>query len=94
MGAPKIYNSDVEMEDGEPQARITFNSEMMSHDIFQTVVPYRDESLFGIHDINIDDNVFIDRGPGISVTERHSILSEVDTLEDLERYRNDYFGLS
>lgn len=91
---PKIYSSEAEMENGEPQAHVTFSREMMSYDIFQIVGTYRDEALFGVHDTNVDSNIFIDRGIGVSVVERHSILSEVDTLEDLERYRNDYFGLT
>jgi len=94
LGKPKMYSDEIEMEDGGVQALVSFKRSLMSNDIFQTLDVYRDEALLGIHDINVDASVFIDRGEGVSVLERHSVLSEVATLEDLEHYRNDFFGIS
>lgn len=94
VGEPKVFDVDAPTEDGEVQSLVTFKRSMMKHDIFQKLFTYRDEALFGIHDVAKDVGVFVDRGIGTTVIERHSILSEVDTFEDLLNYRNDYFHLN
>lgn len=59
----------------------------------QNVPYYKEEALLGIQDINIDVNdLTIDRGKAAAY-ERHSILGEVSSMDDLENYRNGFFKM-
>lgn len=57
-------------------------------------VPYfKEESLFGIQDMSISaDNVRIERGTSAAY-ERHSILGEITSLDDLVKYKNGFFEI-
>ena len=57
-------------------------------------VPYfKEESLFGIQDMSITaDNVRIERGTSAAY-ERHSILGEITSLDDLVKYKNGFFEI-
>ena len=53
----------------------------------------KDDILFGIDEIRaVENELEIDRG-NYSVFENHYILGEVNTLEDLTNYRNNFFKL-
>lgn len=55
---------------------------------------YKEEYLMGISTpIKRDVNVYIDRGINAAF-ERHLILSEINTFQDMENYRNDYFNFA
>lgn len=55
---------------------------------------YKEEYLLGISTpIKRDINVYIDRGINAAF-ERHLILSEINTYQDMENYRNDYFNFA
>ena len=59
----------------------------------QNVPYYKEEALLGIQDINIDvSDLTIDRGKAAAY-ERHSILGEVSSMDDLENYRNGFFKM-
>ena len=51
-----------------------------------------DENINGVIDQKDKINVNIER-PGYAAIERHNILGECRTIEDLENYRNDLFNL-
>lgn len=51
------------------------------------------EALMHIHDYDIDkDDVYIERGTSASY-EAFNVLGEVNTIEDIERYRDDWFRI-
>ena len=59
----------------------------------QNVPYYKDEALIGIQDLTVDtSNLIIERGRA-AAWERHSILGEVSSFDDLETYRNGFFTL-
>ena len=57
-------------------------------------IPYfKDERYLGMHDITRDtDSYYIERGTS-SAFERHNILGECSSMDDLEKYRNDFFSV-
>ena len=61
---------------------------------FQNVEGFADDSIIGIQDFTKDIDAYIDRNGNASASfERHNILSEVNTFQDLENYKNNYFNL-
>ena len=61
---------------------------------FQDVNGFLDESVLGIQDIKMDVDAYIDRNKNNTASfERHNILGEVNTFDDLSNYRNNYFNL-
>lgn len=53
----------------------------------------KNEAFMHIHDYNIDhDDVYIERGTSASY-EAFNVLGEVNTMEDIERYRDDWFRI-
>lgn len=82
----KIYR------DGEI-ANVSYDMAITVKDHYQEGIPfYKDESLIKIHDVNKNINVDIKRGTS-SAFERHNILGEVNTMQDLENYRNGFFNI-
>lgn len=57
-------------------------------------VPYfKEEALIGIQDLTVDiSNLRIERGKA-AAWERHSILGEISSFDDLETYRNGFFTM-
>jgi hypothetical protein len=53
---------------------------------------YKDESLLGVSNVNSEINVNITRGISAAF-ERHQILGEVKTFQDLQNFRNNYFEI-
>ena len=57
----------------------------------QNVPYFKEEALFGIHDIKVSaDGLTIERGTSAAY-ERHSIMGEVASIEDLVKYKNGFF---
>lgn len=55
---------------------------------------YKEEYMLGISTpIKRDINVYIDRGINAAF-ERHLILSEINTYQDMQNYKNDYFNFA
>lgn len=82
----KDYNGVYRFESN--LANYTTNIE----NIYKNPVFIRDESMIGVHDMKENIDAEIDRGRSAAF-ERHTILGEVNTMQDLENYRNNYFGL-
>ena len=57
-------------------------------------MPYfKEEALIGIQDLTVDiSNLRIERGKA-AAWERHSILGEISSFDDLETYRNGFFTM-
>lgn len=53
---------------------------------------YKDESLLGVQNVCNSVNVKITRGTSAAL-ERHNILGEIKTLQDMENYRNNFFEI-
>ena len=80
-------------EIGKKMAVMYFNSNQLTSE-FQDVNGFSDESSLGIQDITMDVDAYIDRDNNNTAScERHSILGEVNTFDDLTNYRNNYFNL-
>lgn len=75
-------------ENGEVSSKIEYNTIKLGEADFLV----KDDSVNYIDSIK-NINIGIDRGMSASF-ERHNILSEVNTFQDLENYRNDYFKLT
>jgi hypothetical protein len=85
------------------ESGVTHNSDNYAHceyygnmlaDTFTDIPGYIDESIGGITDIDEDIDVNIQRNPrGIAAFERHYILSEINTFQDLLHYKNNFFKL-
>ena len=69
-----------------------YSHEQVETDNFRGMQAFHDNGMNGIVGINEDIDVNIKRGTS-SALERHNILSEVNTLDDLVNYRNNYFSL-
>lgn len=56
---------------------------------------FKDDNLIGVHDCTISytdgNEINIDRGVS-SALERHNALSEINSIDDLDEYRNGYFN--
>lgn len=80
-------------EIGKNLAVMHFNSNQLVSE-FQDVNGFSDESSLGIQDITMNVDAYIDRNNNNTAScERHSILGEVNTFDDLTNYRNNYFNL-
>lgn len=57
---------------------------------------FKDDKDMLIHDIDITDNVVVDRGESTTANayERHMILGEIMSFEDMVEFKNDYFKLN
>ena len=60
---------------------------------FSEIPIFKDEKLNSVQDISSEIDVDIDRGIATSF-ERHNALGEINTMQDLEHYRNNYFDVS
>ena len=92
----KSYRYDNESgfsEIGKKMAVMRYNSNQLLSE-FQDVNGFLDESVLGIQDIKMDVDAYIDRNKNNTASfERHNILGEVNTFDDLSNYRNNYFNL-
>ena len=80
-------------EIGKKMAVTRFNSNQLLSE-FQDVNGVSDESELGIQDITMDVDAYIERNNNNTAScERHNILGEVNTFDDLANYRNNYFNL-
>ena len=83
------YRPD-DVEDGKCYARITFDTSIYNID---SGVPYiMEESMVGITDVKQSGTASVERGSAAAF-ELHNILGECRTMEDLEKYRNDFFTI-
>lgn len=72
--------------------KISFDGEQIKLDDFQICNIFKDEDQIGIEDFRNDIDTTIDRS-GSACWERHNILGEIHSLQDLENYRNNFFEL-
>ena len=71
-------------------AKITFNP--VVHQIDSGVPFIMEESMVGITDVKKSGTATVERGTAAAF-EIHNILGECRTMEDLEKYRNDFFTI-
>lgn len=71
-------------------AKITFNP--VVHQIDSGVPFIMEESMVGITDVKKSGTATVERGTAAAF-EMHNILGECRTMEDLEKYRNDFFTI-
>ena len=91
------HNSDENIED-VPMVNINYYANILD-DVFEDNFIYKPNYLHDIEDISekiIDGDlvghIYIERSKSAAF-ERHNILSEVNTMQDLENYRNDFFKI-
>lgn len=83
------YNDDITALKRTPLlAEYSFKSKMINDNI--PLHQFRDDTNIGIQNRTEDVDADIERGT-YSAIERHSILGEIKTFEDLETYRNGFF---
>lgn len=70
----------------------TYGGELINDDKFISENIVKPEYLMGIEDWVDDVDIEIERGTSAAF-ERHNILTEVNTMEDLVNYRNNFFKL-
>lgn len=71
---------------------ITYYGEQVKDDDFQVVSAFTSDCMIGVGDVDTEINANIERGI-VAAYERHHILSEINTFQDLENYKNNYFKL-
>lgn len=72
--------------------KMSFDGEQIKLDDFQICNIFKEENQMGIEDFRNDIDTTIDRS-GSACWERHNILGEIHSLQDLENYRNNFFEL-
>lgn len=88
---PDEYKDAEGYEDGKRFAFATYTSQFKTET--GNLVYFKEESLTGIDDIRIDDEKpRVERGTSAAF-EIHNILGECRTMDDLEKYRNDFFTI-
>lgn len=88
---PDEYKEREGYEEGKRFAFATFTSQFKTKS--NDAVYFKEESLMEINDIRIDDSKpRVERGTSAAF-EIHNILGECRTMDDLEKYRNDFFTI-
>lgn len=88
---PDEYKEIEGYEEGKRFAFATFTSQFKTKS--NDAVYFKEESLMEINDIRIDDSKpRVERGTSAAF-EIHNILGECRTMDDLEKYRNDFFTI-
>ena len=88
---PDEYKEMEGYEEGKRFAFATFTSQFKTKS--NDAVYFKEESLMEINDIRIDDSKpRVERGTSAAF-EIHNILGECRTMDDLEKYRNDFFTI-
>jgi len=88
------YNDNGDVTNKNPiYSKLTVEPSQMINNEFLNIPIYKENDLLGIQDLNLDVDAKIERGKSAAY-ERHNILGEVKTFQDLLHYRNDFFGLS
>lgn len=83
---------DIDYNTVKHKAEVSFTAEMAKKDTMYDVEIFKKESNLGIQNIRYDLDGKIERGK-YAAFERHNILGEINTFEDLKNYRNNYFKL-
>ena len=73
-------------------SNITFNVGASDEFMFNNIDTYKNDELIGVEDMTKKININIERGKS-SAFERLHILTEIKTLNDLEKYKNNYFKI-
>lgn len=89
-----VENGDIDSNGGNDNfSKIIYNQKYFDKDSFQdNIFCYKKDALMGMQNSYEDIDASVERGKSAAF-ERHLILGEVNTFEDLVNYRNDYFGL-
>jgi hypothetical protein len=86
-------NDDIDLLTNNPiYSNIEVSSNDVKHDDVSYAHIYKDEALLGVIDINNEIDANISRGTSAAL-ERHNILGEIKTIQDMENYRNNYFEI-
>lgn len=88
----QLKDVGMELDDKKLYAKFILTQTDIESDDFQTVAYIKDENLIGLQKINKDIDVNIERGKS-SARERHQILGEVSSFDDLINYKNGFFTL-
>lgn len=89
------YTYDSEfgyLSDDGVVSHIEYDGILVENDAFQETPIFTTDYLMGFCDVKEKLNINVERGTS-SATERHMALSEVNTYQDLEEYKNDMFKL-
>lgn len=68
-------------------SNISITNKQINGDYFLNVKTFKDDATIGLHDLNEDIDVKIERGIAESY-QKHNMLGEICTLQDLENYKN------
>lgn len=91
----KIIYDSIEKPDEYMEGMLYSKTEFESYNVENdSGVPYiKEEALMGIEDIvRSGDGIYIERGTAAAF-EIHNVLGECRTMDDLEKYRNDFFTI-
>lgn len=80
------------LADNAVLSRMSYLGDYVKKDSFQNVDYFFDEGLAGVSDVKPNINGYIERGK-YAAFERHNILGEVNTFQDLLNYKNNLFKL-
>ena len=87
----EIGNNANEYEDVDSStsnySNISITNKQINGDYFLNVKTFKDDATIGLHDINEDIDSKIERGIAESY-QKHNMLGEICTLQDLENYKN------
>ena len=88
-----VYNAYVNTYFSIPYTEVLYQSEGWNSSNTTLSAITKEEIYFGIvFPPKVENNVFIDRG-SVTVFEKHSRLSSIITMEQLEEYGNGYYNL-
>ena len=86
-------NTDIELLTKNPiYTKVTVNKNSINKEEINYAYSYHDETLLGVVNRVDDIDVNISRGTSAAF-ERHNILGEIKTLQDLQNFRNNYFEI-
>ena len=66
---------------------MTVDRGQLGDDYFLSVANFKDEATMGVQNVTTDINVNIERGIAESF-QKHNMLGEICSLQDLENYKN------
>lgn len=87
-----ILDCGMELNPNKLYSRYYFDTTFPDSEKFQEVVYFKNENLMGVQKISKDVNVMVERGKSAAF-ERHQVLGEVSSFDDLITYKNGFFTL-
>ena len=86
-------NADIDLLQKNPiYSKVTVSQGDILVDKTDYAPLYKNEALIGVQDIDNEIDAYIRRGTGAAM-ERHQILGEIKTMQDMQNFRNNYFEI-